>query len=139
MAKLMRKIFDMISPAEEEYDEDDGEQVSSFSRSGNDGKVLNISKGKLVISCFKPNNYGADVTDIASSLISGDAVVLDLEIENSDPDSSRRIVDFLRGTVYAVKGKFVKVAKNTYVLTPSNVDINGAEVFSELASNGIYL
>lgn len=138
MAKLMKKIFDMISPAEEDYGSGD-DQIGTVVREESESKVFNISKGKLVISCFKPNNYGADVTDIASSLISGDAVVLDLEIENSDPDSSRRIVDFLRGTVYAVKGKFVKVAKNTYVLTPSNVDINGAEVFSELASNGIYL
>lgn len=149
MAGMMKKIFDMINPSEEYEEEEEIEQSvpndesSDLSESARRArrKVLNIYKDdkKLSISCFKPVDYDSELSKIADSLISGKVIVLDLEIENKNPDVSRRIIDFLRGTTYAIKGKFVKVAKNTYVLTPSNVEINGTELINELEDNEIYV
>ena len=149
MAGMMKKIFDMINPSEEYEEEEEIEQSvpsdesSDFSESAKRArrKVLNIYKDdkKLSISCFKPVDYDSELSNIADSLISGKVIVIDLEIENKNPDVSRRIIDFLRGTTYAIKGKFVKVAKNTYVLTPHNVEINGTELINELENNEIYV
>ena len=149
MAGIMRKIFDMINP-QEEYEFED-ESVENFSPNENNKaensseqsrrikkKVLSIYKDKLSISCFKPDDYDSEIPEIADSLICGRVVVLDLDIENKNPDISRRIVDFLRGTTHAIKGKFMKVAKHTYVLTPNNVEINGTELINELENNEIY-
>ena len=147
MAGMMKKIFDMINPSEE-YDEEETEQIVSedsteISEPARRAKrkVLNIYKDdkKLSISCFKPTDYDSEIPNVADSLISGKVIVLDLEIEIKNPDVSRRIIDFLRGTTHAIKGKFVKVSKSTYVLTPHNVEINGTELINELENNEIYV
>ena len=149
MAGMMKKIFDMINPSEEYEDEEGLEQnvsvpndeSSDFSEPARrvKKKVLNIYKEKLSISCFKPNDYDSEVPSMADSLIAGRVIVLDLDIQNKNPDVSRRIIDFLRGTTHAIRGKFVKVARSTYVLTPHNVEINGTELINELEDNEIYV
>jgi cell division inhibitor SepF len=46
-------------------------------------------------------------------------------------------VDFLSGVAYANEGKIKKVAVNTYIITPYNVDILG-DLIDELENNGLY-
>lgn len=142
MPSFMKKILSMWDPQEDEdYDDDEGDEENVLRRryESKDTKVLNISRGKTKISCFKPTEFDGDIADIANKLLSGDVVIMDLEINNSSPEVSRRIVDFLRGAIFAIQGKFVKVSKNTYVLTPSNVEINGTDLVNELANHDIYI
>ena len=72
-------------------------------------------------------------------LIYGDtwyyAVVLNLESTNKDV--ARRLIDFLSGVAYAGEGKIKKVAANTYIITPYSVDIMG-DLIDELENNGLY-
>ena len=122
-----------------------GDYTEDFYYLDIDGDIQKYLKvglmGNVILqnSSFKPVDYDSELSSIADSLISGKVIVIDLEIENKNPDISRRIIDFLRGTTYAIKGKFVKVAKNTYVLTPHNVEINGTELINELENNEIYV
>ena len=145
MANFMKKFFSMWDPPEEEEYEDvkEEESTSNIKKSNDeqkkDSKVLNIYRGKTQISCFKPSSFDSDIAEIANNLISGNVIVIDLEIEESSPEISRRIIDFLRGTIFAIQGKFVRVSKNTYVLTPNNVDINGPDLINDLATNNIYI
>ena len=77
-----------------------------------------------------------NVSDIAEHLRSKHAVVLNLEATNKDV--ARRLVDFLSGCAYALDGKIKKIAISTYLITPYNVDILG-DVVDELENNGLYL
>lgn len=141
MPSFMKKILSMWDPYEDDENDDEGdeENIPRHKHESRDSKVLNISRGKTQISCFKPTEFDGDIADIANKLLSGNVVIMDLEINNDSPEVSRRIVDFLRGAIFAIQGKFVRVSKNTYVLTPSNVEINGTDLMNELANHDIYI
>ena len=58
--------------------------------------------------------------------------------EKTEKDVARRLLDFLSGVAYAQEGKIKKVALQTYIVTPYNVDIMG-DLIDELENNGLYL
>ena len=99
-------------------------------------KVVNINATtQLQVVLVKPDRFD-NVSDIAEHLRSKHAVVLNLEATNKDV--ARRLVDFLSGCAYALDGKIKKIAISTYLITPYNVDILG-DVVDELENNGLYL
>ena len=61
-----------------------------------------------------------------------------LNLESTNKDIARRLIDFLSGVAYAGEGKIKKVAANTYIITPYHVDIEG-DLIDELENNGLYL
>ena len=46
-----------------------------------------------------------------------------LNLETTNKDVARRLVDFLSGCAYALDGKIKKIAVSTYLVTPYNVDV----------------
>ena len=61
-----------------------------------------------------------------------------VNLESTNKDIARRLIDFLSGVAYAGEGKIKKVAANTYIITPYHVDIMG-DLIDELENNGLYL
>lgn len=99
-------------------------------------KVVNIhTTAQMQVVLVKPDRFD-NVSEIAEHLRSKHAVVLNLEATNKDV--ARRLVDFLSGCAYALDGKIKKVAISTYIITPYNVDIVG-DLIDELENNGLYL
>lgn len=99
-------------------------------------KVVNINAtAQMQVVLAKPDRFDM-VSEIADHLRSKHAVVLNLEATNKD--IARRLVDFLSGCAYALDGKIKKIAVSTYLITPYNVDIVG-DVIDELENNGVYL
>ena len=99
-------------------------------------KVVNINATtQLQVVLVKPDRFD-NASDIADHLRSKHAVVLNLEATNKDV--ARRLVDFLSGCAYALDGKIKKIAISTYIITPYNVDIVG-DLIDELENNGVYL
>jgi cell division inhibitor SepF len=82
----------------------------------------------------KPERFDA-AAEIADHLRERRTVVLNLEDTNKEV--ARRLVDFLSGVAYAQEGKIKKVAVNTYLITPYNVDLLG-DLIDELENNGMY-
>ena len=74
--------------------------------------------------------------EIADHLKAKRTVVLNLEQTNKD--IARRLVDFLSGVAYANEGKIKKIANSTYLITPYHVDLLG-DLLDELENNGMYL
>ena len=74
---------------------------------------------QLQVVLVKPDRFDL-VSDIADHLRDKQAVVLNLESTNKDV--ARRLVDFLSGCAYALDGKIKKIAISTYLITPYNVD-----------------
>lgn len=101
------------------------------------GKVVNINaKTQLQVVVCKPVSFGDEVRTIADELLRRHTVVLNLE--KTEKDISRRIVDFLSGVAYANNGKIKRIATATFIITPYNVDLTGDDVLDELENNGLY-
>ena len=60
-----------------------------------------------------------------------------LNLESTNKDVARRLIDFLSGVAYAGEGKIKKVAANTYIITPYHVELEG-DLIDELENNGLY-
>ena len=98
-------------------------------------KVVNIhTTTQLQVVLVKPDKFEA-ASEIADHLRDKRTVVLNLESTNKDV--ARRLLDFLSGVAYANEGKIKKVAISTYIITPFNVDILG-DLIDELENNGLY-
>lgn len=98
-------------------------------------KVLNINATtQLKVVLAAPTRFD-DASNVADQLNSKRTVVLNLESTNKD--ASRRILDFLSGVAYANNGQIKKVANCTFIITPYNVDIMG-DFLDELENNGLY-
>jgi len=99
------------------------------------GKVVNIhATTQLKVVLVKPERF-ENASEIADHLKDKRTVVLNLESTNKDV--ARRLIDFLSGVAYAGEGKIKKVAANTYLITPYHVDIEG-DLIDELENNGLY-
>ena len=61
-----------------------------------------------------------------------------LNLENTNKDVSRRIIDFLSGVAYANSGQIKKVATSTFIITPYNVGLTGDDLLDELENSGVY-
>jgi len=109
--------------------------VTEFRRSSNN-KVVNINATtQLAVVLVKPERF-ENAAEIADHLREKRTVVLNLEQTNKDV--ARRLVDFLSGVTYAQDGKIKKVANSTFIITPYNVDILG-DLIDELENNGLYI
>ena len=98
-------------------------------------KVVNIhATTQLKVVLVKPERF-ENASEIADHLKEKRTVVLNLESTNKDV--ARRLIDFLSGVAYAGEGKIKKVAANTYIITPYHVDIEG-DLIDELENNGLY-
>ena len=98
-------------------------------------KVVNIhATTQLKVVLVKPDRF-ENASEIADHLKEKRTVVLNLESTNKD--IARRLLDFLSGVAYANEGKIKKVAISTYIITPYNVDILG-DLIDELENNGLY-
>ena len=107
----------------------------STRRGERNNKVVNIhTTTQLQVVLVKPERF-ENASEIADHLREKRTVVMNLESTNKD--ISRRLVDFLSGVAYANEGKIKKVAVSTYIITPYNVDILG-DLIDELENNGLY-
>ena len=98
-------------------------------------KVVNIhATAQLQVVLVKPERFEA-AAEIADHLRERRTLVLNLEQTNKE--IARRLIDFLSGVAYAQDGKIKKVAVNTYIITPYNVDLLG-DLIDELENNGLY-
>ena len=151
---LMDELKKNIHPYDDEdydYEDDFEEPVKESSRSLFDdrkddrredrrsedrhNKVVNIhATTQLKVVLVKPERF-ENASEIADHLKEKRTVVLNLESTNKDV--ARRLIDFLSGVAYAGEGKIKKVAANTYIITPYSVDIMG-DLIDELENNGLY-
>lgn len=158
MAGLVQKFKDMLGAPEDEYEDEEyadehAEEIISGSENHADtireretarrgggtsnNKVVNIhATTQLQVVLFKPERFGEETRAVADELLKMHTVVLNLE--NTNKDISRRIIDFLSGVAYANGGKIKRVAASTFIITPYNVELTGDDVLDELENNGVY-
>lgn len=146
---VLEKFKEMLGfPQDEDYDEEEdvdilaekkeaapAEPPVSSSSSSKQNKVVNIhTTTQLQVVLVKPERF-EEARAIADHLNSKHTVVINLESTNKE--LSRRLVDFLSGVAYANNGQIKKVANSTYIITPYNVNIMG-DLLDELENNGVF-
>ncbi|MCH4058226.1 cell division protein SepF [Lapidilactobacillus gannanensis] len=119
---------------EDEYDEaeyqseanDESTPVAPTTNSTATGNVVAMNQAgrnvarKIII--FEPRIY-ADAKDIATNLLNNQAVIVNFT--QLDDSQARRIVDFLTGTVFALKGEIQRVGDQIFLCTPPKFEIEG--------------
>lgn len=98
-------------------------------------KVVDIhTTAKLQVVLKKPEHFD-EATAIADELLERRTVVLNLEA--TAKDEAGKLICFLSGVAYSNGGKLKKIANNTYIITPYNVDVMG-DLLDELENNGMF-
>ena len=126
---------DIAPPSTPSYDREERITERAVRRQKND-KVVNIhTTAQLQVVLVKPERY-EEAAAIADNLNERRTVVLNLESTNRDV--ARRLLDFLSGVAYANNGQIKRVANSTYIITPYNVDVMG-DLIDELENNGMFM
>lgn len=98
---------------------------------GGSGYDIMGGGSSIELKVVKPQLF-EDSAQVADHLLSKRTVVLNLEDTNKE--AARRILDFLTGVAYSIGGNIKKVANSTYVVTPSNVDVSEGQIKQKAAA-----
>ena len=117
MGESIDEGYDLEPIENDNIDEIDRNNVSSRE---------SMSTGAAIeLKVVKPERY-ANVKQIADHLLNHRTVVLNLESTNKE--TAKRLLDFLSGVAYSIDGQLKRVATNTFVITPANVDVSGEQM-----------
>ena len=132
----MEDELDDFAPVQKAVPEEQPTSYAAADTARRSNKVVNINATtQLAVVLVKPDTFDS-AAEIADHLKDKRSVVLNLEQTNKD--IARRLVDFLSGVAYANEGKIKKIANSTYIITPYTVDILG-DLIDELENNGLYI
>lgn len=135
-----KKLFSGTKKQTNDYDYDDEELPASRSYEkpkSSSRKVVPIkasSSRGLEVVVIRPESM-EDASEITDTLLSGKAVVLNLE--GIHVEIAQRIIDYSAGSCYAMRGNLQKITSYIFLVTPPNVDISGD--IPELVAGGIDL
>ena len=140
--KLMEKVwgslglFEPVEAEAEQPKEEEAEHklrkssISSNNSSVNNNNVISLSSlqaksenrdsKQVKVVVVEPVCFD-DAQHIADHLKARKPVVLNLE--STEPEIAKRMVDFVSGTTYALSGTIQKVGNNIFLCAPSNVDV----------------
>jgi cell division inhibitor SepF len=142
----MEKVWDnlgLFEASEQNAEQKTGEQERKFKRnrglmliSNTNADVNNVislptaksgltpashlSSKQLKVMVVEPVSFD-DVQHVADYLKSKKPVVVNLE--NADNEISRRMIDFISGTTYALNGSMQKISAQIFLCAPQNVDV----------------
>ncbi|CQR74606.1 Cell division protein SepF [Sporomusa ovata DSM 2662] len=131
--KFMEKVWGslgLFESAEQEEDRSKLEEaetkvkpknnnVVSLPMAQNNNNTQQQSK-QIKVMVVEPFSFD-DAQHIADYLKSRKPVVVNLE--SSDPEIAKRMIDFISGTTYALNGQIQKVGNNIFLCAPNNVDV----------------
>jgi len=81
---------------------------------------IHTNKTMKVVVC-EPESFD-EVQVLADHLKNRKQVILNFE--NTQPEVSQKIIDFLSGTTYSLDGNSQQLGNNIFIFTPSNVEIS---------------
>lgn len=113
---LAARIRTFMGMPEDEYYEEDAETGAVLEPDG-DEAYEDAPCCEVVLT--KPERFD-EASGIADHLSANRMIVLNLE--NTQRDTARRLIDFLGGAVYAKNGMLNRVAENVFLITPFNVE-----------------
>lgn len=99
---------------------------------GSEDKIKKGTETSNSMVLVEPRAY-SESQQIADHLKSRNAVVVNFKRVTSE--QSKRILDFLTGTLYAINGSMEKLGKGVYLCTPKNIPVQGKMTDEEKKSD----
>jgi len=121
------KNFKIFETKEEDVD---GLTEDEYYTVNEDVAKKSSNSNKMIL--VEPRAY-SESQGIADQLKSRNSVVVNFKRVTSD--QSKRIIDFLSGTLYAIGGDLQKIGNGIYLCTPKNIDVQGSISEEEKTSN----
>ncbi len=136
--KLFPNEYDVDEYADDDYANEPEEQIREdvhtretkpsqpgYAPASQNGVQLASRSSSIEMKVVTPTKFDA-VTQIADLLLENKTVLLNLE--NTNKETAKRLIDFLSGVAYALNGDVQKVADNTFAVTPNNVAVSNESV-----------
>ena len=98
------------------------------------GGAGNGRSGDIRVHWVAPKNFN-DVQDVADKF--KDAIPVILNLQGTDTDLAKRLIDFSSGLTYALDGGMQRIADKVFLLTPHNVEVS-AEERARLVEKGFF-
>jgi cell division inhibitor SepF len=92
------------------------------------------SPGDIQVHLVVPKSFN-DAQQIADQF--KDAIPVILNLQGTDTDLSKRLIDFASGLTYALDGGMQRIADKVFLLTPRNVEVS-AEERARLSEKGFF-
>jgi cell division inhibitor SepF len=96
--------------------------------------VASRANGDVRVHLVVPKSFN-DAQQIADKF--KDSIPVILNLQSSDTDLSKRLIDFASGLTYALDGGMQRIADKVFMLTPRNVEIS-AEERARLIEKGFF-
>jgi cell division inhibitor SepF len=90
--------------------------------------------GDVRVHFVAPKSFN-DVQDVADKF--KDAIPVIINLQGTDTDLSKRLIDFSSGLTYALDGGMQRIADKVFLLTPRNVEVS-AEERARLVEKGFF-
>jgi cell division inhibitor SepF len=124
----------------DEFDDIFSEDDATEARGGR-GRATTVLKpvatrtnGDVRVHLVVPKSFN-DAQQIADKF--KDSIPVILNLQGSDTDLSKRLIDFASGLTYALDGGMQRIADKVFMLTPRNVEIS-AEERARLIEKGFF-
>jgi len=91
-------------------------------------------RGEVRVHFVAPKSFN-DAQDVADKFKATIPVILNLQ--GTDTDLSKRLIDFSSGLTYALDGGMQRIADKVFLLTPHNVEVS-AEERARLVEKGFF-
>ena len=98
------------------------------------GRVANGRGEGVRVHLVIPKSFN-DAQDVADKF--KDTIPVILNLQGSDSDLSKRLIDFASGLTYALDGGMQRIADKVFLLTPRNVEVS-AEERARLIEKGFF-
>ena len=122
--KFMEKVWGSLGLFElEDGMEDDRHKYEEpETKSKKSGNLVNLpsAQKQMKVMVVEPFSFD-DAQYVADHLRNRKPVVINLE--NTDKEVAKRMIDFISGTTYAVSGSIQKIGNNIFLCAPNNVDV----------------
>jgi cell division inhibitor SepF len=132
--RRLRKRRDEYEDIFAEDDEDDLPARGARGRSTTVLKPVARTNGDVRVHLVVPKSFN-DAQQIADKF--KDSIPVILNLQSSDTDLSKRLIDFASGLTYALDGGMQRIADKVFMLTPRNVEIS-AEERARLIEKGFF-
>ncbi len=94
----------------------------------------NGGRGDIRVHLVIPKSFN-DAQDVADKF--KDSIPVIINLQGSETDLSKRLIDFASGLTYALDGGMQRIADKVFLLTPRNVEVS-AEERARLLEKGFF-
>lgn len=128
--KIMEKVwgslglFETVETVEEERPrQEEATDIRGRRASASASNLVNLpsAQKQMKVMVVEPFSFD-DAQSVADHLRNRKPVVINLE--NTEKDVAKRMVDFISGTTYALSGSIQKIGNDIFLCAPNNVDVS---------------